>query len=151
MKFFHETIKPAGASRGSCTTSGPRRRTAIRLNSSARVGSSSALRTVMCWSSAPAPIRAAPACRALLEQPSAGPGPGWGYAIVSLQEIQALPAAEVTSERSHCYLWWPNAILPEGLETLRRWGYTYKGNIVWHKVRKDGQSDGRGVGFYFSQ
>jgi N6-adenosine-specific RNA methylase IME4 len=29
------------------------------------------------------------------------------------------------------------------------WGFTYKSNIVWHKVRKDGGSDGRGVGFYF--
>src|SRR5216683_1431098 len=27
--------------------------------------------------------------------------------------------------------------------------FTYKSNIVWHKVRKDGGSDGRGVGFYF--
>jgi N6-adenosine-specific RNA methylase IME4 len=29
------------------------------------------------------------------------------------------------------------------------WGFTYKSNLVWHKVRKDGGSDGRGVGFYF--
>ena len=29
------------------------------------------------------------------------------------------------------------------------WGFTYKTNIVWHKVRKDGGPDGRGVGFYF--
>ena len=27
--------------------------------------------------------------------------------------------------------------------------HRYKGNLVWHKVRKDGGSDGRGVGFYF--
>lgn len=73
----------------------------------------------------------------------------WRYAIMSMEDIQALPVAQVAQERSHLYLWCPNAILPEGLETLRRWGYTYKGNLVWHKVRKDGQSDGRGVGFYF--
>jgi N6-adenosine-specific RNA methylase IME4 len=29
------------------------------------------------------------------------------------------------------------------------WGFTYKSNIVWHKIRKDGGSDGRGMGFYF--
>jgi len=73
----------------------------------------------------------------------------WRYAIMSMEDIQALPVAQVAQERSHLYLWCPNAILPEGLETLRRWGYTYKGNLVWHKVRKNGQSDGRGVGFYF--
>ena len=32
---------------------------------------------------------------------------------------------------------------------MRRWGFTYKTNIVWYKVRKDGGPDGRGVGFYF--
>ena len=29
------------------------------------------------------------------------------------------------------------------------WGFRYISKIVWHKVRKDGGSDGRGVGFYF--
>ena len=28
-------------------------------------------------------------------------------------------------------------------------GFEYKTHLVWHKVRKDGGSDGRGVGFYF--
>jgi len=40
-------------------------------------------------------------------------------------------------------------MLSEGLAVIKAWGFTYKSNIVWHKVRKDGGSDGRGVGFYF--
>ncbi len=32
---------------------------------------------------------------------------------------------------------------------LRAWGFRYKTNLVWYKVRKDGGPDGRGVGFYF--
>jgi len=32
---------------------------------------------------------------------------------------------------------------------MEAWGFTYKSNLVWHKVRKDGEPDGRGVGFYF--
>jgi N6-adenosine-specific RNA methylase IME4 len=32
---------------------------------------------------------------------------------------------------------------------MEAWGFRYKSNVVWHKVRKDGGSDGRGVGFYF--
>jgi hypothetical protein len=32
---------------------------------------------------------------------------------------------------------------------MKAWGFQYKGNLVWHKIRKDGGSDGRGVGFYF--
>ena len=43
----------------------------------------------------------------------------------------------------------PNALLPEGLQVLKAWGFEYKSNIIWHKIRKDGGSDGRGVGFYF--
>lgn len=30
---------------------------------------------------------------------------------------------------------------------MAAWGITYKSNIVWHKIRKDGGSDGRGVGW----
>jgi len=32
---------------------------------------------------------------------------------------------------------------------MAAWGFTYKANVVWQKVRKDGEPDGRGVGFYF--
>ncbi len=32
---------------------------------------------------------------------------------------------------------------------MQAWGFEYTSNIVWHNVRKDGGSDGRGVGFYF--
>ncbi len=71
------------------------------------------------------------------------------YATMMLEDICALPVAEVAAERSHCYLWVPNALLPQGLAVLAAWGFEYKSNIVWHKVRKDGGSDGRGVGFYF--
>jgi N6-adenosine-specific RNA methylase IME4 len=71
------------------------------------------------------------------------------YGTLTLEEIKALPVLSVLAETAHLYLWVPNALLPEGIETLRAWGFQYKSNIVWHKVRKDGGPDGRGVGFYF--
>jgi N6-adenosine-specific RNA methylase IME4 len=71
------------------------------------------------------------------------------YTTMTLAEISALPVAEIAAPTSHLYLWVPTALLPEGLEVMRSWGFTYKANIIWHKVRKDGGSDGRGVGFYF--
>lgn len=71
------------------------------------------------------------------------------YDTMELEDICALPVAECLAPVAHCYLWVPNALLPEGLMVLRAWGFEYKSNIVWHKVRKDGGSDGRGVGFYF--
>ena len=71
------------------------------------------------------------------------------YATLTLEDIAALPFGEVAAEVAHLYLWVPNALLPEGISVMRAWGFRYKSNLVWHKVRKDGGSDGRGVGFYF--
>lgn len=71
------------------------------------------------------------------------------YETMSLDEIKQLPVSEAAGEKSHLYLWVPNALLPEGLEIMKAWGFEYKTNIIWEKVRTDGQPDGRGVGFYF--
>jgi N6-adenosine-specific RNA methylase IME4 len=71
------------------------------------------------------------------------------YGTLSTDEICALPVRALTVEPAHLYLWVPNALLPDGLQVMEAWGFQYKSNIVWHKVRKDGGSDGRGVGFYF--
>jgi len=71
------------------------------------------------------------------------------YETLTLKEIMALPVSEIAAETSHLYLWTPNALLPEALGVMKAWGFTYKSNIVWHKIRKDGGPDGRGVGFYF--
>jgi N6-adenosine-specific RNA methylase IME4 len=71
------------------------------------------------------------------------------YDTLSLDEIKQIPVQSVAGEKSHLYLWVPNALLPDGLEVMKAWGFTYKSNIIWHKIRKDGGPDGRGVGFYF--
>lgn len=71
------------------------------------------------------------------------------YETMTVEDIMAMPVADLTAATAHLYLWVPNALLPEGLKVLAAWGFAYKSNIVWHKLRKDGGSDGRGVGFYF--
>jgi N6-adenosine-specific RNA methylase IME4 len=71
------------------------------------------------------------------------------YQTMSFEEIEKLPVGELALSKSHLYLWCPNALLMEGLTIMKAWGFTYKTNIVWYKVRKDGGPDGRGVGFYF--
>lgn len=71
------------------------------------------------------------------------------YETLSLKEIMEMPVSIVAADSSHLYLWVPNALLPEGLEVMKAWGFQYKSNLIWHKVRKDGGPDGRGVGFYF--
>ena len=71
------------------------------------------------------------------------------YPTMSIEEIGDLPVGRISAAKAHLYLWIPNALLAEGLEVMRRWGFTYKTNFVWYKIRKDGGPDGRGVGFYF--
>src|SRR5262245_49399270 len=67
------------------------------------------------------------------------------YRTMEIDEICSMPIGEVAAERAHLYLWCPNALVPWGLRVLDAWGFRYKANIVWHKVRKDGEPDGRGV------
>jgi N6-adenosine-specific RNA methylase IME4 len=71
------------------------------------------------------------------------------YGTLSEEEIAGLPLSRIASATAHLYLWVPNALLPQGLKVMAAWGFQYKTNLIWHKVRKDGGSDGRGVGFYF--
>ena len=71
------------------------------------------------------------------------------YGTMGVDVISALPVAELCASTAHLYLWVPNALLPEGLRVMSAWGFHYKSNIIWRKIRKDGSSDGRGVGFYF--
>jgi N6-adenosine-specific RNA methylase IME4 len=71
------------------------------------------------------------------------------YFTMTADEVCALPVARVAAEKSHLYLWVPNALLADGLRVMEAWGFEYKTNLVWFKTRKDGGPDGRGVGFYF--
>jgi N6-adenosine-specific RNA methylase IME4 len=71
------------------------------------------------------------------------------YRTMTIEEIKALPIEPMALPKSHLYLWVPNALLAWGLDVMKAWGFQYKGNVVWYKVRKDGGPDGRGVGFYF--
>jgi N6-adenosine-specific RNA methylase IME4 len=71
------------------------------------------------------------------------------YDTLDLSDIAEMPVPLISDEQSHLYLWVPNALLPEGLSLMKAWGFQYKTNMIWHKIRKDGGPDGRGVGFYF--
>jgi N6-adenosine-specific RNA methylase IME4 len=71
------------------------------------------------------------------------------YSTMTMEEILELPVNRLAAAQAHLYLWIPNALILEGLQVMKQWGFTYKTNLVWYKIRKDGGPDGRGVGFYF--
>ena len=59
------------------------------------------------------------------------------YGTMTLKEIMELPVSDIAKSTAHLYLWVPNALLPDGLAVMKAWGFTYKSNLVWHKVRKE--------------
>src|SRR5476649_1008515 len=62
------------------------------------------------------------------------------YSTMTLEEIKQLPVNSLVADPAYLYLWVPNALLPLGLSVLHAWGFEYKSNIVWHKIRKDAGS-----------
>ena len=71
-------------------------------------------------------------------------------ATMKLDEIMALPVAQISSRQRRIFICGARTrCCPKGIAVMKAWGFNYKSNLVWHKVRKDGGSDGRGVGFYF--
>ena len=71
------------------------------------------------------------------------------YSTLSIKDIQDIPVGEFADKTCHLYLWCPNALLPDALGVIAHWGFEYKTNLIWCKIRKDSRPDRRGVGFYF--
>lgn len=66
-----------------------------------------------------------------------GKGWGWGageyYPLMTTEAIAQLKVP--STDNAHLYLWAPNALLGEGLEVMKAWGFTYKTCITWAKTR----------------
>lgn len=71
------------------------------------------------------------------------------YSTMKLQDINNLPVEAILNDTAHLYLWVPNALISNGLQVMESWGFKYKTNLIWYKIRKDGGPDRRGMGFYF--
>lgn len=61
------------------------------------------------------------------------------YACMTLGDIKALPVASLAAPHALLWLWatWP--MLPQALETMAAWGFTYKTGGVWAKRTKTGK------------
>jgi N6-adenosine-specific RNA methylase IME4 len=56
------------------------------------------------------------------------------YAILSLDEIAALPVADWAATDAHLYLWTTSGFLPAAFDIVRAWGFTYSTALVWAKA-----------------
>jgi N6-adenosine-specific RNA methylase IME4 len=55
------------------------------------------------------------------------------YATMSIEEIAALPVADLAADNAHIYLWITNRSLPKGFALLESWGFRYVTALTWCK------------------
>jgi len=65
------------------------------------------------------------------------------YETMTTKDIQELPVNEITDKNAVLFLWATNPLLPEAIETMKRWGFKYKTCLTWHKLRC------KGMGYWF--
>jgi N6-adenosine-specific RNA methylase IME4 len=59
------------------------------------------------------------------------------YAVMSVEEIKALPVKSHVEDNAHLYLWTTNSFMVEAHEVARDWGFEPKTIITWVKTYKD--------------
>ncbi|QBQ54948.1 MT-A70 family methyltransferase [Nitrosococcus wardiae] len=70
------------------------------------------------------------------------------YRTMSLEQIKALPVNEIAEKNSVLFLWAVNPSLPEAIEVMTAWGFTYKTvGFTWVKETMSGK-DHVGMGYY---
>ena len=71
------------------------------------------------------------------------------YPTMSIDELCALPVAELAAPDSALFLWATFPQLPEALRLIRAWGFTYKTvAFVWLKKNRKADSWFYGLGFW---
>jgi len=56
------------------------------------------------------------------------------YPSMSIEEIEALPIADLAARDCRIFLWTTNRYLPAAFDVLRSWGFEYRQALVWHKT-----------------
>jgi len=65
------------------------------------------------------------------------------YPTMSIEELKNLPVGEMAQENAVLFMWATVPLLPEALEVMKAWGFTYKTKLTWRKTM------GLGMGFWF--
>ena len=71
------------------------------------------------------------------------------YPTMSVDEICALPVANIAAPDSALFLWAPFAMLPEALRVIAAWGFSFRGvAFVWLKQNPVAKTWFFGLGFW---
>jgi N6-adenosine-specific RNA methylase IME4 len=74
------------------------------------------------------------------------------YSTLSLPEIKALPVADLAAEDSVLLLWAINSMLPQALEVMHAWSFTFKTvAFTWAKQTSTGRTWHMGCGYWTRQ
>lgn len=57
------------------------------------------------------------------------------YDLMTLEQIRAMPVAELAEEDAHLWLWVTNATLRHGYDVMEAWGFTPRSPLTWIKPR----------------
>ena len=73
----------------------------------------------------------------------ASSSPNLHYATCDLKEIMNLDIERIVAADCVLFLWAITPMLPQALEVMTAWGFTYRSHCVWEKTT------GRGTGYWF--
>jgi N6-adenosine-specific RNA methylase IME4 len=71
------------------------------------------------------------------------------YQCMPLAEIQALPVSRLVAPDAACIMWATAPMLPQAIDTLEAWGFTYKSAGSWAKQSKTGARWAFGTGYCY--
>lgn len=63
------------------------------------------------------------------------------YPTMSLADIKRLPVIEIAADNAALFMWTTAPLLSDAMEVIYSWGFEYKTEIVWDKLRM-------GMGWY---
>ena len=62
------------------------------------------------------------------------------YKVMTMQDIYDMPVNEMAADDCVLFLWATNPMLPDAIETIKRWGFTYK-TVAFTWVKKNKVAD----------
>lgn len=71
------------------------------------------------------------------------------YDCMTLEQMKALPVNHLAAPDCALFMWAVAPMLPEAIECMTAWGFTYKSAAAWAKQSSTGQKWAFGTGYIF--
>lgn len=57
------------------------------------------------------------------------------YSLMSTEDICKMPVKDITEQNAVLFMWTTSPHLPEALDVVKAWGFTYKTTFIWDKIK----------------